>query len=135
MRAIVYRPYGPPDVLELTEVDKPTPEADQVLVRVRATTVTSGDVRVRGFDVPTGQWIPARLALGLTTPKHPILGVELAGDVEAVGRDVTRFGVGDRVFGQFPLMVSGAYADGELYLLMNDARILICQVEDEPIAP
>ena len=101
--------YGPPEVLHLVDVDKPTPRDNEVLIRVVATTVHAGDVRIRAFDVPRGQRVMARLVLGLRRPKHPILGMELAGVVEAVGRRVTRFGAGDEVLA-FTGWGFGAYA-------------------------
>jgi len=99
MKAAVCPRYGPPDVLQIADVPKPTPQDNEVLVRIHATTVTSGDRRVRAFDVPRMFWLPGRLMLGWSKPKQPILGSELAGEVEAVGKDVTRFAVGDRVVG------------------------------------
>jgi NADPH:quinone reductase-like Zn-dependent oxidoreductase len=110
MRAVICTRYGPPDVLEIQLVDKPVQEDDEVLIKVRATTVHRGDVRIRRFDVPRGQRFMARLALGFTRPKHPILGMELAGEVESVGRHVTLFGAGDAVFG-FTGWGLGAYAE------------------------
>jgi NADPH:quinone reductase-like Zn-dependent oxidoreductase len=97
MKAIVFTRYGPPDNLALTEVEKPTPGANEVLIKAHATTVTVADVRVRGFRVPRSFWIPARITLGLTRPKRTILGAELAGEIKAVGADVKRFKVGDQV--------------------------------------
>jgi NADPH:quinone reductase-like Zn-dependent oxidoreductase len=80
--------YGPPDVLELRQVEKPVPKDHEVLIRVHATTVHRGDVRIRRFDVPRGRRFMARLVLGFTRPKNPILGMELAGEVESVvGRE------------------------------------------------
>jgi NADPH:quinone reductase-like Zn-dependent oxidoreductase len=98
VKAIVYQRYGSPDVLELKEVAKPVPKDDEVLIRVHATTVTSGDSRVRALDVPTGFGLISRLVFGVLTPRQPILGTELAGVIESVGKDVTRFRPGDEVF-------------------------------------
>jgi NADPH:quinone reductase-like Zn-dependent oxidoreductase len=122
MKAIVVTKYGPPDVLQLKEVEKPTPKDNEVLVRIYATTVTSGDVRVRSFDVPLQYWLLARIQLGLTRPKNPILGNDLAGEIEAVGKDVKLFKKGDQVYGGLPAMSSGCHAE------------YICQPEDGMLA-
>lgn len=101
MKAVVYTEYGSPDVLHLKDVDKPTPKDNQVLVRVHATTVTIGDTIMRSFNLPNisgWQKFMARLILGWHKPKRPILGMELAGEVESVGKKVTRFKTGDPVF-------------------------------------
>jgi NADPH:quinone reductase-like Zn-dependent oxidoreductase len=111
MRAVVCTAYGPPEVLELRDVEKPTPKDGEVLVKVHATTVHVGDVRIRRFDVPRWQWPMARLALGLTKPRNPILGMELAGEIEGVGADVTRFKAGDQVFASTFSSGFGAYAE------------------------
>lgn len=100
MRAAVVRRYGPPEVVSIEEVPDPVVKPGQVLVRIRATGVSRGDARVRGFDLPRAVfWIPARLMLGVFRPRKPILGTEFAGVVEAVGDGATRFKVGDAVFG------------------------------------
>jgi NADPH:quinone reductase-like Zn-dependent oxidoreductase len=98
MRAIVCTKYGPPDVLQIKEIEKPVPKNNEVLVRVKATTVTQADTRVRGFRVPLSFWVPARFAIGVTKPKRPVLGTELAGVVEGIGKDVRKFKEGDQVF-------------------------------------
>lgn len=99
MKAIVCTKYGPPEVLQLKEVEKPVPRDNEVLVKVYATTVTSGDSRVRSFTVPLSYWLLARLALGLRKPKQAILGSVFVGEIETVGKDVKRFQKGDQVFG------------------------------------
>ena len=98
MKAIVATKYGPPEVLELVEVAKPVPKDNEMLVRVYATVVTSGDSRVRSFTVPRSAWLPARLTLGLRKPRKAIPGMVLAGKVKAVGKGVTRFKIGDAVY-------------------------------------
>ena len=98
MKAVIYTKYGPPEVLHLAEVDKPAPRDNEVLIRVRATTVSVADFRCRSFTVPLSFWIPARLALGVRRPRRRILGSECAGEVEQTGKDVTRFKKGDQVF-------------------------------------
>jgi NADPH:quinone reductase-like Zn-dependent oxidoreductase len=99
VKAIVYTKSGPPDVLQLKEVEKPTPKEDEILIRVYATTVTSGDCNLRGFPNPILFWLAMRIMYGVRKPKRPILGSELAGEIEAVGKDVKLFKEGDQVFG------------------------------------
>ena len=110
MKAIVCTKYGPPEVLQFKEVEKPVPKDNEVLIRIYATTCHVGDVRIRSFNVPFWQMIPFRLYLGIRKPKRSILGMELAGEVEAVGKYVTRFNKGDQVFASAGF-VFGAYAE------------------------
>jgi NADPH:quinone reductase-like Zn-dependent oxidoreductase len=98
MKAVICTKYGPPEVLQLKEVAKPVPKDNEVLIKIYTTTCHVGDVRIRSFNVPFWQMIPFRLYLGITRPKRPILGMELAGEIEAVGKDVKRFNKGDQVF-------------------------------------
>lgn len=113
MKAIVYEKYGPPEVLELKSVDRPLPKADEVLIRVQATTVHRGDTRMRSLDIPGPGWqrFLARIMLGVRKPRRAILGMELAGVIEGVGRDVTRFKSGDEVFASTLWSGFGAYAE------------------------
>jgi len=110
MKAIVCSRYGPPEVLKLQEVEKPSPKDDEVLVRVRATTVTMGDCEIRRFKMPIWLWPLARIGFGFRGPRKRILGQELAGDVDSVGVAVTRFKAGDQVFALTGLHL-GAYAE------------------------
>jgi NADPH:quinone reductase-like Zn-dependent oxidoreductase len=97
MKAAVCERYGPPEVVQVREVPKPVPADDEVLVKALATAVNSGDARLRALRVPRGLKLPVRLQLGITKPRRPIFGFEMAGQVEAVGTAVTHFQPGDRV--------------------------------------
>jgi len=119
MKAIVCTEYGPPDVLQLREVEKPTHKDNEILVKVYATTVTAMDVRMRSFTVPLSYWLFARIALGLRKPKRAIMGMELAGKIESVGKDVKQFKKGDQVFA----LAGGANA--EYKCLHEDATVAI----------
>lgn len=110
MKAILYQQYGPPDVLQMADIAKPIPKPNEILIKTYATTVTSGDWRVRSLTVPAGfGWI-TRLVFGVSRPRQPILGSELAGVVESVGEAVSRFKVGDAVFA-FSDARMGCYAE------------------------
>ena len=98
MKAIIATKYGPPEVLERREVEIPSPRDHEILVKVYATTVTSGDCRARSFTVPLSAWLPARITLGLRKPKKAIPGMVLAGEVEAVGKQVKQVKKGDQIY-------------------------------------
>lgn len=122
MQAVIYERYGSPDVLQVREIAQPAPKNDEVLIRVRATTVTSADCRLRSLSMPRGFGLISRLVLGITRPRQRVLGVELAGEIVAVGRGVSKFKLGDEVFA-----ISGAslgcYA--EYKCLSEDAAIAL----------
>lgn len=122
MKAIVASKFGGPEVLALQDVQKPAPKDNEILVKVHATTISAGDIRMRSLDVPPAFWLPARITLGFTKPKHPIYGMELAGEVEAVGKGVTRFKVGDAVFASTLVQNFGAHA--EYKTLTEDGMVL-----------
>ncbi len=128
MKAIIYTEYGAPDVLRLADVAQPAPKDNEVLIRVRASPVNSGDLIARNFrnitprkfNMPLLLWLGARLGFGFTRPKNPILGNEFAGVVAAVGAQVTRFKPGDAVFG-YRGQNMGAYAE---YVCMPESGML-----------
>jgi NADPH:quinone reductase-like Zn-dependent oxidoreductase len=112
MKAIVWTEYGPPDVLRLREVETPTPKDNEVLIRIYATTVTSGDCEQRSLRLPIWYALPMRAYVGLKRPKRiTILGMELAGQIESVGKDVKRFRKGDQVFAATGFLRMGACAE------------------------
>ncbi len=128
MKAVVYTEYGSPEVLHLTEIAKPTPKDNEIGIRICATSVNYGDLLARNFknvsprqfNMPLVFWVGARLVFGLSKPKVTVLGSEFAGEVEAVGNAVTRFKVGDPVFGYLGQSM-GAYAE---YLCMPEDGIV-----------
>ncbi|MGL1937008.1 MAG: NAD(P)-dependent alcohol dehydrogenase [Fibrobacterales bacterium] len=117
MKAVVCTKYGAPEVLTIQDVAKPSPNADEVLIKIRATTVSSADCRVRSFNVPLSFWLPAKLALGFFRPRKNILGIECAGVIESVGKSVTRFKKGDKVFAFTGHHTFGTYAE---YTTINE---------------
>ena len=110
MKAIKCLKYGPPNVLKLENINKPKPKNNEILIKIFVTTVTVADCRVRGFNVPAHFWLFARLFLGIFKPRKSILGNELSGIVENVGKNVSKFKTGDEVFA-FTSTDLGAYAE------------------------
>lgn len=117
MKAVICDQYGPPEVLRIREVPQPAPQENELLIRVHATTVTSGDCRLRGLRVPAGFALPVRLAMGFRKPRQPVLGMELAGEIADVGRKVRAFRTGERVFGMTGARM-GCHAE---YVCMPDS--------------
>jgi len=112
MKAIVWTRYGPPEVLQLREVEKPDPKDDEVLIKVHATTVTVGDCEMRRLEYPMLMGLLVRMYVGFRRPKRiTVLGMELAGEVEAVGKDVTKFKVADQVFAATGFVGTGTCAE------------------------
>ncbi|MEE6452233.1 NAD(P)-dependent alcohol dehydrogenase [Gottfriedia acidiceleris] len=120
MKAIICTKYGPPEVLQITEVEKPKIKDDEVLIKIHATTVTAGDVKLRSSDFPYMYWLLSRLMFGLTKPKNKILGCELAGEIVAVGKNVRNFKTGDPVFG-YSGFTFGANAE---YISLHEEGVL-----------
>jgi NADPH:quinone reductase-like Zn-dependent oxidoreductase len=110
MKAVIWTRYGLPHVLHLQEASNPVPKDHEVLIKVRAATVTAGDCELRRFDMAAWIWLPVRLYMGILRPRIKILGQELSGDIESVGSAVTQFKVGDAVFAPTKMSM-GAYAE------------------------
>ncbi len=110
MKAVVCTRYGPPEVLQIRELDTPVPNHDEVRIKIHATAVTSSDCIVRSFNIPAAMWIPARFVLGLTGPRRRVLGMVMAGEVDHVGKTVRSFKEGDQVFG-VDRFAFGTYAE------------------------
>lgn len=121
MKAVVCTKYGPPEVLQIQEIEKPVPKDNEVLVKVYATSVSAADYRVRSFNFPTSIWLPTRLFLGFGKPRKSVLGMELCGKIESIGKDVKLFKEGDEIFAA-TLQTFGAYAEYK------------CLAENGPIA-
>ncbi|MEQ8308716.1 MAG: NAD(P)-dependent alcohol dehydrogenase [Hoeflea sp.] len=128
MKAIIYTRYGGPEVLSATEIQRPEPKPDEVLVKVHATSVTSGDYRARSLDMPPGFGLIGRLVFGLFSPRRTVLGAEFAGTVEAIGANVTRFNRGDRVVA-YPGANFGGYA--EYAVIREDAAVALAPSDME----
>ena len=121
MQAAIYTTYGPPEVVTLAEVSTPAPKAGEVLIRICATTVSTGDWRARGLVMPAGFGLLGRLIFGLFGPRQRILGTELAGEIVATGRNVTRFRTGDQVIA-FPGAAFGCHAE---YRTMPETGLIV----------
>lgn len=120
MKAIVYTKYGPPDVLQLKDVEKPVPKANEVLIKIFATSVTRYDCWARSCKARAGMGFLMRIWFGIGKPKQPVLGTEFAGEIEAVGKSVKRLKKGDKVFG-YPGMNLGAYAE---YICIPEDKVI-----------
>jgi len=127
MKAIIWTKYGVPDGLQLQEVEKPTPKDNEVLIKVRAASVTAADVELRSFNTFTAFWLPMRIYIGLVKPTRiKILGQEVAGEIEAIGKDVTKFKVGDAVYAWSALRLSG-YAE---YICLSENAMMAIKPEN-----
>jgi len=126
MKAIICTKYGPPEVLQLKDVDKPAPKDNEVLIKIFATAVTASDCIIRGSKVSTALWLPMHLMVGFTKPRQPILGLVLAGEIESVGKDVKRLRKGDQVYGMTEFGF-GTYAE---YKCMREDGCLVAKPQN-----
>jgi NADPH:quinone reductase-like Zn-dependent oxidoreductase len=110
MKAIICPKYGPPEVLKISQCEKPIPRRDEVLIKIYATSVTNSDIFIRGSNVPLMFMIPLRLMIGIIKPRNSIIGEVFSGEIEYVGSEIKRFKVGDRVYSLAGYSL-GAYAD------------------------
>lgn len=111
MKAAVYRKYGAPDVVRVLDIPTPVAKAGEVLIRIRATTISAGDWRARSLEMPRGFGLIGRLVFGVFYPRKPVLGLSFSGEIVAIGKGVTRFAVGDEVFGVSGLKYFGCHAE------------------------
>jgi len=124
MRAITYSHYGPPEVLQLSEVGKPVLKDDEVLIRVRAVEATKADCEMRSFKFAVSWfWLPLRLALGIRKPRRQILGGYFSGEVASLGKNVTQYHVGDQIFGAAGLRF-GAYGE---YIALPESSTIVAK--------
>lgn len=111
MKAVAWTRYGTPaDALQIVDASKPIPGPDEVLIKVHSSTVTAGDARLRGFRIPVGFWLPTRLVFGLFRPRKKVPGMDFSGEVEALGKEVKSFSIGNTVFGTAGMNL-GAHAE------------------------
>lgn len=120
MKAVICPAYGPPEVLEIQEVPTPKPKKDEILVKVRASSVNTGDVRIRGLNVEGFMRLVMRLVLGFTKPRKPILGTVFSGVVEEVGEEVSQFKAGDEVYGTTGF-TQGCHAE---YVCISEKKVI-----------
>lgn len=126
MKAVVCTKYGPPEVLQRIETDKPVPKDNEVLVKIMATTANAADARIRGADFPSIFNLPVKMAMGFKGPRKSVLGVELSGVVESVGKNVARFKPGDKIYASTGAAF-GAYAE---YTCIKESGVIALKPEN-----
>jgi NADPH:quinone reductase-like Zn-dependent oxidoreductase len=120
MKAVKWTDYGKPEVMQIMEVEKPTPKANEILIKIHSSTVNVGDARLRSFDVPFGFWLPTRLVFGIFKPRNTLPGMDFSGVVEAIGKRVSKYSVGEDVFGSSGMQM-GAHAE---YICLNEKAVI-----------